>query len=145
MSRSGYVDGFWDDDDNTAWLYRGAVQRAIQGKRGQAFLREMLEAMDAMPEKKLASGVLVGSGGEVCAMGAVVKARGLDVTGLDIEDRDAVGAFVGIAPSLAAEIAFENDEAGDFGSVPDATPEARWVRMRGWIQANLLPATKETP
>src|SRR5262245_16738600 len=33
--------------------WRGAVHAAIFGKRGQAFLTELLAALDALPEKKL--------------------------------------------------------------------------------------------
>ncbi len=50
MSRSGYV----DDIDNLALInWRGAVKSAIQGKRGQAFLRALVDALDAMPETSL--------------------------------------------------------------------------------------------
>jgi len=51
MSRSGYSD---DCEDNWSWIcWRGAVKSAIRGKRGQAFLRETLAALDALPERKL--------------------------------------------------------------------------------------------
>ena len=67
MSRSGYSDEC-DGWDLIRW--RGAVASAIRGQRGQAFLREMLSALDAMPEKRLISEELERDG-EVCAMGAV--------------------------------------------------------------------------
>jgi len=51
LSRSGYSDDY--DDERMAALYRGAVASSMRGKRGQAFLREMIEALDAMPEKRL--------------------------------------------------------------------------------------------
>ena len=48
MSRSGYSD---DIDDNWAHImWRGRVASSIRGKRGQAMLRELLAALDAMPE-----------------------------------------------------------------------------------------------
>lgn len=83
MSRSGYTD---DDCDNTLNLYRGTVQRAIRGKRGQAFLRELAAAMDSMPVKELIANELVAPNGQVCAIGAVCQARGLDVSKLDYND-----------------------------------------------------------
>lgn len=51
MSRSGYS----DDCDNTwQWIqWRGRVASAMRGKRGQAFLQEMLEAMAALPMRRL--------------------------------------------------------------------------------------------
>lgn len=54
MSRSGYV-----DDCENLELYRATVERSIKGKRGQAFLRELAAAMDAMPEKVLIAEELV--------------------------------------------------------------------------------------
>jgi hypothetical protein len=33
--------------------WQGVVKSAIRGKKGQAFLKELLSALDAMPEKKL--------------------------------------------------------------------------------------------
>jgi hypothetical protein len=63
MSRSGYSDDCDDQWRHIMWW--GAVTSSIRGKRGQAFLREMRDALDAMPEKRLAPDALV-RGGEVC-------------------------------------------------------------------------------
>ena len=71
MSRSGYIDDF--DDQWSLICWRGAVKSAIRGKRGQSFLRELRDALDAMPIKKLISDDLVRDG-EVCAIGAVADA-----------------------------------------------------------------------
>lgn len=130
MSRSGYS----SDCDNLE-LYRAAVERALRGKRGQAFLRELAAAMDAMPEKILIAGELVNEAGQCCTMGAVCKARGLDVDGINYSDPENVGEAMGIARSMAAEIAFFNDE---FAS-PSETSAERWVRMRRWVAENILP------
>lgn len=143
MSRSGYSD---DCDDNWAMIrWRGYVASAIRGKRGQAFLREMLAALDAMPEKKLIANDLVRGDGCVCAIGAVGKARGVDMSGLDPEDSATVAHAFGINEKLAQEIVYLNDEAewwerdengnaireGD--SFKKITPEGRWRRMRAWV------------
>jgi len=61
MSRSGYIED-WDDQWGLI-CYRGAVKSAIRGRRGQAFLREMLAALDALPEKRLITEELVIDGG----------------------------------------------------------------------------------
>lgn len=129
MSRSGYS----DDCDNVG-LWRGAVERAIRGKRGRAFLREMAAALDAMPVKELIANDVVRDPEHVCAIGSVAVARQLDVTALDVHDRDAVAKMFGVAPALAAEIAFENDDGFGYNTEP---PEARWKRMRAWVDANL--------
>lgn len=157
MSRSGYHD---DNDDNWQLIrWRGAVRSAIRGKRGQAFLKEMLAALDAMPDKRLIAGVLVVDGwqgawdgqeiivgadelvdrrgqphpmGAVCAIGAVGKARGVDMAGLDPEDSETVSCTFGISDALAREIVYMNDEGAW-----NETPEQRWARMRRWVAAQI--------
>lgn len=119
MSRSGY-----SDDCEYLGLYRGAVDRAISGKRGQKFLTELLAALDAMPVKELVAGEIVRDSEHVCALGSVAIARGLDVSSLDVGDGDAVGARFGIAWSLANECGSRNE-----------TPAQRWQRMRAWVDA----------
>lgn len=131
MSRSGYSE---DCDGWELIMWRGAVDSAIRGKRGQAFLREMLAALDAMPEKRLITDDLEASG-EVCALGSVGKARGLDMSELDPEDRYTVANVFGISRAMAAEIVFENDDGAGYWS--KETPEVRWHRMRAWVVSNL--------
>ena len=138
MSRSGYSD---DMDDQWQFIrWRGAVKSAIKGKRGQAFLKEMLDAMDALPEKVLISGELQDTtySGQVCAIGAVGKARGLDMERVDFDEPENVGAFFGIPHTLAAEIEFWNDE----GAWRE-TPAARFERMRKWIADQITPVISE--
>lgn len=84
MSRSGYSD---DCDGAELALWRGAVESAIRGRRGQAFLREMLEALDALPARRLISGEFVDGRGEHCALGAVALKRGLAAQGIDLYER----------------------------------------------------------
>ena len=133
MSRSGYT----DDCDGWAMIrWRGAVASSIRGKRGQEFLRELAAAMDAMPEKALIAHELKDADGDFCTLGVIGAARGIDMTKIDPEDRDSVSAAFGISPAMAAEIVFENDEAGWWNEAP----EIRWARMRQWVEANL---TKE--
>lgn len=52
MSRSGY-DYDYDVDQWATIRYGGMLASAIRGRRGQGFLRDLAEAMDAMPEKRL--------------------------------------------------------------------------------------------
>lgn len=129
MSRSGY-----SEDCEYLELWRGAVEQAIHGKRGQAFLRELAAALDAMPVKELIDGALIREDGACCAIGAVCKARGTDVSRVDYYDRDSVARAIGVAPAMAAEIEFVNDD--DFCSRGE-TPAERWLRMRTWVTRNL--------
>ena len=96
MSRSGYRDDY-DDDDGALNLWRANVDRAIGGKRGQSFLREMAAALDAMPVKELVADEVVRDSAHVCAMGAVALARKLDVSKVDPEDPGTVADTFGIA------------------------------------------------
>lgn len=128
MSRSGYSDDL-ENWDMIRW--RGAVASAIRGERGQQILRELAEAMDAMPNKRLIAHELVQEG-EFCALGVVGEKRGIDLTKIDPEDRDAVATQFNIAAAMAAEIVYENDEGGW-----QETPEQRWQRMRKWVASKL--------
>lgn len=108
MSRSGYS----DDIDNWELIkWRGQVASSIRGKRGQAFLRDLLAALDAMPEKRLIAWELEESG-EVCAIGSLGKARGVDMSKIDPSEPTAVAAAFNIAEPLAQEVVYENDECG---------------------------------
>lgn len=132
MSRSGYSNDI-DQWDLIRW--RGAVAAAIRGKKGQAFLLEMWKAITALPEPKLIANELVEKEGAVCAMGAVGKQRGIDMSALDPENIEGVAGGFGINQKLAMEIAYMNDEGGLY----QETPEARYERMKKWIEQNLKP------
>lgn len=110
MSRSGYTDDYGDDDPLAMGRWRAAVNSALNGKRGQAALREVLAALDAMPEKALIGESLVTADGDYCTLGVLGAKRGLDMTTVDPEDWDAVAALFGIAPAMVREIVWENDE-----------------------------------
>lgn len=126
MSRSGYSeDADFDQWQNIMW--RGRVASSIRGKRGQAFLRDLLAALDALPDKRLIAGDLE-IGGQVCAIGALGKQRGINMQALDPEDSETVAATFDIADPLAREVVFMNDEGAW-----NETPERRWQRMRGWV------------
>jgi hypothetical protein len=133
MSRSGYNDdyGGWD-----LICWRGAVKSALRGKRGQAFLIELRDALDAMPGKRLIADSLVAEG-EFCTIGVIGAKRGMDMAVLDPDDRDAVGEAFGISPAMASEIVFMSDE----GSWKAETAEQRWVRMRDWVESNIKQVT----
>ena len=147
MSRSGYSD---DLDQKDLAMWRGQVRSSIRGKRGQAFLRELAKAMDAMPVKELIFGELV-DGDNCCTIGVVCKARKLDVSAVDPHDPEAVGDLVGIARQLAAEIEYENDDNSHrFERQPDGrwkrieeTPAERWQRMRKWVESHIKKMPSE--
>lgn len=151
MNRSGYTDDI--DDPLQLGRWRAQVKSAIRGKRGQAFLRELAAAMDAMPEKVLIADELINDEGDCCAIGVLCKSRGIDVSQVDSDNPKQVGDAVGIAHQLAAEIEYENDEfSGEFRKVSvskgeswqgfrwdriEESPEQRWLRMRKWVESKI--------
>jgi len=126
VSRSGYSDDCYGTE---LVLWRSAVDRALLGRRGQAFLRKLRDALDAMPVKRLITNEFVNEKGEVCALGAVDPKAAVDP-----EDRRAVAQHFGIAPAMAAEIVYMNDEFW-----PNLEPEERWTRMRAWVEHQIGP------
>lgn len=167
MSRSGYTDG--NDDPLALGRWRQAVKRSLEGKRGQVLLRELVDALSAMPDKRLYSGSFATAEGEFCTLGVLGARRGtkMDDLGDDYEcDTATVGQRFGIAPAMAAEIMYMNDEyafdewtwvdveicgplhptwwrhRGRIRSVRvhnDNHPAERWQRMLAWAVANLKP------
>lgn len=128
-SRAGWAEEIEGvEQQRLANLQRGAVQSAIKGKRGQAFLTEMIAALDALPAKRLAKQTFE-EDGEFCALGAVARSRGMqDITLLSIYSIRDVAAAFNASLALTAEIIDENDDM----SPHKETREARWVRMRTW-------------
>src|SRR5213075_2742537 len=102
MSRSNYSD---DCNGRDFILWRGAVASAISGKRGQKLLREMAEALDSMPKKELIAESLEANG-EVCALGCIGRAKGIDMSHLDPEEPELVATAFNVASALVQEIAF---------------------------------------
>lgn len=165
MSRSGYND---DCEDNWAHIcWRGAVSSAIRGGRGQAMLKELVDALDALPDRRLTAGSLETEDGEFCALGALGRARNLDMATIDPEDREAVALAFGVSEALAAEVMYLNDEAVSrslyvnvdvcgpmrryeqhiqIRRVPnERQEEMRWSYMRQWAVQNLTPKTEVRP
>lgn len=139
MSRSGYSDD-WDWDQESRWAnirWRGQVASATRGKRGQQMFKDMLAAMDALPEKKLIPNYLECAEG-VCALGALGKMRGIKMNSIDPDDIETVSTAFDIAYQLAREIVYMNDE----GSWYDEKPEDRFTRMRNWVESQIVQEAK---
>lgn len=152
MSRHGFDEGDEPtcvEDDLRMWGYANAIKRATKGKRGQKFLRDLRDALDAMPEKRLADGSFVAGDGEVCALGCLMRARGVDAPVYDgefdevrapgeegWESGDETGRIAAeildIAESLAREVMYVNDDiAGNLN------PELRWQLVRRWVEKRI--------
>lgn len=137
MSRSGYTD---DIDDNWSHImYRGSVAAAVRGKRGQKFFRDLLAALDGLPEKRLIPNELETKDGCFCALGALGKSRGYDLSTIDPEDIERCALTFDIAESLAREVVFVNDEAGYYTE----SPEQRFERVREWVANNIKEGVRD--
>jgi hypothetical protein len=133
MSRSGY---YYDNDNINLW--RENVERTIKGKRGQAFLKDLLSALEAMPEKRLISGELVSNEGDFCALGVIGHTRKIDLSSVDPEDPDQVGDVFKISSMLAQEIVYINDEWMEAYRLDSMTPEERWSKVHEWVLDNIV-------
>ncbi len=128
MSRHGYT-----DNCENIGMWRGTIASATRGKRGQAFFRALLEALDAMQEKRLVVGELQTKEGAVCALGCLGQARGVDLSSVNTEDWSTLGELFDIAPQLAQEVMFVNDEHFRVSG-----PEARWRIVRDWAARQII-------
>jgi hypothetical protein len=143
MSRSGY-----SDDCDYLELYRGNnVYRSMRSKAGQARLRELRDALLAMPVKALEADIFVGGTSDapkVCALGAWALAKcGGDVAAAralvpneadDYETADALKAHDW--PRLVVHDAiFWNDEA----AWNVQTAEQRYAYVLRRVEEQILP------
>ena len=141
MSRSGYIE--YDGDNHLALgRWRGAVASSIRGKRGQKLLRDLRDALDDMPDKRLAADSFLSADGDFCTLGVLGNRRGIDMSDLEPDedgdcDADKIGQVFDIASPLAQEIMWMNDEY----FCREESPERRWVRMRAWVDKNIATPT----
>jgi len=104
-----------DEEDQRRYALQAAnLARQIKGKRGQAFLRELLTALEALPEKVLIEGH-VSEDGMVCTFGALALKRRTDAG----EPRESVLA------DLESVVVHLHDENGD--EPEDYEPMWEWA------------------
>lgn len=131
MSRSDYTE---EPDDQWALIrWRGAVESAIRGKRGQEFLKDLLKSLDDFPEKALIAEELENDG-SYCAPGVLGKSRNMDLSAIDPEDYDGVAKQFGIAPALVREIVFINDDEFSYQGMSN---EQRFIAVRDWVKSQI--------
>jgi hypothetical protein len=140
-----YDDGDWDYGRYMLW--EQAMTRAIGGKRGQAALADLEQALLALPSHRLVEGYIAKEG-EVCAIGALVLAKrtaageSRDVVLAELErvsDPEeeyvadvtaSLGTKYGnMAYSMAWRIAELNDE-----DLRGRSPEERFDQVLRWVR-----------
>lgn len=155
MSRSS--DGDWDS--NAGYLWPSWAERAIKGKRGQSYLRELESILVSMPDKRLGEGGLfeedtleyaplactLGAfriGREVAAKKTTWEHWELNLPALFPGQDPCDSAWssaefgtdtLGLQRTLAWTIAEENDREGSRES-----PEARYERILAWVRSELV-------
>jgi hypothetical protein len=117
--------------------------RSIKSKKGQAALRELEQALLALPSKRLIAHELEDAEGEVCAIGALAKYR-KHAPHADPEwEMEQVGVELGMPQMVAWRVVALNDVDIDFyydrkeHRCVSYTPEERYERVlaqvRKWL------------
>lgn len=141
MSRSNY-----SDDCENLELWRANVERTIQGKRGQALLKELEAALVALPDKALITEDMARPENDsVCALGAVALKRGIEkgkdrLTVLkEIAEKFPEGCEAeeladefSISSMLAREITYVNDE------MAPTKPQERYEYVLNWVREQIV-------
>jgi sugar phosphate isomerase/epimerase len=136
-----------EDFPNQAFLWEANQQRSLKGKKGQAALRELEAALLSLPEKKLIKDELENADGQVCALGALAKHRGVQIPRIDwgseeyseFDEDDSermsleLAKNLGVPKMVAVAVVYENDDCWP----PTITPEGRYTKMLGWVRRQL--------
>lgn len=142
-------------------LWQANCRRSLQGRAGQAILRELESALVALPDKRLIEDELEAEG-DVCAWGALKVYRGEAISDDDRElatyDMEAVGVELG-APRLVAWKVVEVNDLQSRGRYVDVagptkvewgmrrrerlnifiaeTPAERYERVLAWVRRQI--------
>jgi hypothetical protein len=137
MSRCGYTDDYEYPQLCEQW-----VSRATWGKRGQAMLRKLKQALEELPQKRLIADEFKTEQGEYCAIATLLEKEGKiqELQAQEYSDDDAdqyeaneyVAGLLNVSPVLIRQIEFENDEM-----CICKTPEERYQYMLHWVNRNL--------
>lgn len=135
MSRISYSDE--EEFPGQFALWQANCRRSLHSKAGREALREVEAALVAMPEKHLIRGYIEDEG-QVCAIGAAIKARGLlDKVDEDDYTDDTAVELLGFPRLVAWKLVELNDEHG-----PNDTTAQRYERVLAEIRQMLGEATR---
>ena len=146
MSRSSYTDDYGEDYPGQLELYRANVERSMRGKAGQARLRELRDALLALPVKELHDGIFAAGTPEkpaVCALGAwaLKRAGGDPAKAAEMagpspeEDTETAAALAahGWPRLVVMDTIFMNDDVGRH-----ETPAERYARVLAWVESQII-------
>jgi len=141
--------------DDGPCLYWANLVRQTKSQRGQAFLRELLVALEALPDKKLIENAIVQDGCS-CSLGALAVHRRVaagenrdavlaELAAINVDIDDSAWDGEEILPwathalaapfYLADQIASIND---DEGGNDETRSTARYDRMVKWLQSQIF-------
>ncbi len=171
MSRSSYSDDFGDDFPGEINLFRANVHRSMRSKAGQARLRELRDALLALPVKELHQSIFAEGtidAPKVCALGAwaLAKAGSPDaaraMVPVDADDYDTYDGLKahGWPRLVVLDAVFENDderlvyetvegpERHQWSSFPvqysrPETPAERYQRVLKWVEDRIAGRSQE--
>lgn len=137
--------GYSDEEDYPGQfaLWQANCKRSLDGRCGQQALRDLRDELLAMPSKRLIVGDLAGEG-EVCAVGALLRHRGIAQSELerlngstDPADwyTDEIASRYGVPPLVAWKLVELNDM--ELAAFRDATPEQRYVEVLAWVNEHI--------
>ena len=121
-------------------LWQGNCMRSIKGKKGQAALRELEQALLALPDKRLIANELETPDGDVCAIGALAKHRCFTPKADPEYEMEMVGVELGMPELVAWKVVALNDVDIDTyydrkeGRCVPYTPEERYERVLAQVQ-----------
>ena len=146
MSRSGFHEmEDWDRESIlSSGRVRGQVASASRGKRGQAFLKTALAALDNMEDKRLSGGTFGVKDGCMCFMTSIATETGRASVFSGVRNRDDDGEGVcenlaqafDVAPVLIKDLVWDNDE------YPYDGPADRWGKMRARVANSIASPTE---
>jgi hypothetical protein len=135
MSRIGISDD--EEFPGQFGLWQGNCQRSIKGRVGQAALRELEAALLALPQKRLIAGELEDSEGEVCALGALKRYKGVAEVKAEPEwEMEEVGVELGMPRLVAWKVVALNDDEFDWRA--PISPEERYEKVLTWVRKQLI-------
>lgn len=145
MSR--YAGDNYDEEWNNQWeLWQANTLRHFRGRAGQAILRELRDALLALPERKLIHGRLADEQGAVCTIGALALHRGCSIEKLaamipvDLWDEyeeeratERLGKDLNLRMVMIVALAGENDDPWR-----EETDEQRFERVLAWVESQII-------
>lgn len=124
-------------------LWQANCRRSLAGRAGQRSLRELEAALVALPSKRLIAGALDDEDGDVCAIGALVKAKGITPEADPDYEMEDVGVECGMPRLVAWKVVEMNDvefdTTQDVSQLPKwrrraLTPEERYEKVLAWVR-----------